>query len=89
VSQSTFVKGRYILDNFKVVQETTKLLHARKRLALLLKVDIAWAFNYVVSHSEISISKCEPFSKRESNFLKDFIYFLFKMILFEFIFNLK
>jgi hypothetical protein len=30
VSQSAFVKGQFILDNFKVVQGTAKLLHAKK-----------------------------------------------------------
>jgi hypothetical protein len=40
-------------------------------------------------HDKISISECEPFSKRNSNFLKDFIYFHLKWFLFEFIFNLK
>jgi hypothetical protein len=30
VSQSAFVKGRFIQDNFKVVQGIAKLLHARR-----------------------------------------------------------
>jgi hypothetical protein len=45
VSQSTFVKGRFIQDNFKVVQGTAKLLRARKWPSLLAKVDIARAFD--------------------------------------------
>jgi hypothetical protein len=36
-----------------------------------------------VSHPEIPISECEPFFSINLNFLKD----LFKIILFEFIFN--
>jgi hypothetical protein len=31
-----------------------------------------------VSHPEIPISQCEPFSKRKSKFSKDFIYFNLK-----------
>jgi hypothetical protein len=31
-----------------------------------------------VSHPEIFISECEPFSERKSNFLKDFVYFHLK-----------
>jgi hypothetical protein len=45
VSQSAFIKGCYIQDSFKVMQATTKLLHVRKCLALLLKVDITRAFD--------------------------------------------
>jgi hypothetical protein len=47
VSQSAFVKGCFIQDNFRVVQGTAKLLHARKQSSLLLKVDIACAFDSV------------------------------------------
>jgi hypothetical protein len=47
VSQSAFMKGRFIQDNFKVVQGTAKLLHARKWPSLLVKVDIARAFDSV------------------------------------------
>jgi hypothetical protein len=46
-SQSVFIKGRYIQDNFKFVQATTKLLHVRKKLSLLIKLDIAKAFDSV------------------------------------------
>jgi hypothetical protein len=42
------VKGRFIQNNFKVVQGTAKLLHARKWQSLLVKVDIARAFDSVV-----------------------------------------
>jgi hypothetical protein len=47
ITQSTFVKGRYIPDNFKYVQSTAKLLHQRQHPSLLLKVDISWAFDTV------------------------------------------
>jgi hypothetical protein len=44
---STFIKGRVIHDNFRTVQYTAKLLHARKWPSCLLKVDIAKAFDTV------------------------------------------
>jgi hypothetical protein len=46
-SQSVFIKGRYIQDNFKFVQATSKLLHVRKQPSLLIKIDIAKAFDSV------------------------------------------
>jgi hypothetical protein len=36
-----------IQDNFKLVQLSAKMLHARKKLSVLLKIDIARAFNLV------------------------------------------
>jgi hypothetical protein len=47
ISQSAFIRGRYIQDNFKLVQGSAKLLHARKRPTLLLKIGIARAFDSV------------------------------------------
>jgi hypothetical protein len=47
VTQSTFVKGWYIQDNFCYVQTSAKLLHARRHPSLLLKVDISRAFDSV------------------------------------------
>jgi hypothetical protein len=47
VTQSAFVKGRYIQDNFCYVQSSAKLLHARRRSSLLLKIDISRAFDLV------------------------------------------
>jgi hypothetical protein len=41
------VKGRYIQDNLRYVQTSAKLLHARRHLSLLLKVDISRAFDSV------------------------------------------
>jgi hypothetical protein len=46
-SQGAFLQGRVIHDNFRMVQCPAKLLHARQTPALLLKVDIACAFNSV------------------------------------------
>jgi hypothetical protein len=45
--QSAFIKGRSIHDSFRLVQSSAKLLHARQRPSLLLKVDLARAFDSV------------------------------------------
>jgi hypothetical protein len=45
--QIAFIKGRAIHDNFRAVQSTTKLLHVCKLSTILLKVDIAKAFDTV------------------------------------------
>jgi hypothetical protein len=47
LNQSTFIKDRAIHDNYWTVQCTAKLLHARRYPAILLKVDIAKAFDTV------------------------------------------
>jgi hypothetical protein len=47
ITQKAFEKGRYIQDNFKYVQATTKLLHQRRHPSLLLKVDISRVFDSV------------------------------------------
>jgi hypothetical protein len=44
-SQTTFVKGCFIQDGFKLVQAAAKVLHVRRKDSILLKVDIAWAFD--------------------------------------------
>jgi hypothetical protein len=46
-SQSAFIKGQMIHDNFRFVQGTTRLLSARRQSCLLLKVDITKAFDSV------------------------------------------
>jgi hypothetical protein len=48
INQSAFVKDRYIQDNFRLVQSSAKLLHVRKKPAVLLKIDIAGAFNSIL-----------------------------------------
>jgi hypothetical protein len=47
VSQNAFIKGRFIQDSLKLIQASAKQLHARKVPNLLLKVDIARAFDSV------------------------------------------
>jgi hypothetical protein len=46
-NQSAFIKGRFIQDNFRMVQSSAKVLHARQKPCLLLKIDIARAFDSV------------------------------------------
>jgi hypothetical protein len=40
LGQSAFINGHFIQDNFKLVQSSVKLLHARKVPCLLLKIGI-------------------------------------------------
>jgi hypothetical protein len=46
-NQSTFIRGRAIHDNFWTVQSSAKLLHIHGISSILLKVDIAKAFDIV------------------------------------------
>jgi hypothetical protein len=46
-SQSAFIKGRCIHDNFILVQQTAKALHRPKETRILLKLDITKAFDSV------------------------------------------
>jgi hypothetical protein len=46
-SQSAFIKGRYIQDNFWFTKASTKLLNTNKRSCLLLKINISRAFDSV------------------------------------------
>jgi len=45
--QSAFIKGRFIQDNFMLVQQTARLLHQQKQPRILLKLDISKAFDFV------------------------------------------
>jgi hypothetical protein len=46
-NQNGFIKGRFIQDNFMLVQQTTKFLHQQRQPRLMLKLDITKAFNSV------------------------------------------
>jgi hypothetical protein len=46
-NQSAFIKGRALHDNFRTVQLSAKSLHAQRLSSVLLKVDIAKAFDTV------------------------------------------
>jgi hypothetical protein len=46
-NQSAFIKGRFIQENFMMVQQTSRLLHAQKQPRILLKLGISKAFDSV------------------------------------------
>ena len=46
-NQSAFIKGRFIQDNFMLVQQTARHLQQQKQARLLLKLDITKAFDSV------------------------------------------
>jgi hypothetical protein len=46
-NQRAFFRVRAIYDNFRAVQSAAKLLHARRRLCVLIKIDIVKAFDTV------------------------------------------
>jgi hypothetical protein len=39
--RSAFIKGRFIQDNFMMVQQTARFLHAQKQPQILLQLDIS------------------------------------------------
>jgi hypothetical protein len=68
-NQSAFIRGRAIHDNFCIVQTTAKLLHARKCSCVLLKVDIARAFDMVSWAFLIDLLRHLGFSQRWMNWV--------------------
>ena len=46
-NQSAFIKGRFIQDNFMLVQQTARHLHQQKQPRILMKLDITKAFDSV------------------------------------------
>lgn len=48
-NQSAFIRGRSIHDNFQTVQLTCRLLHSVKRPSMLLKIDMAKAFDRLLA----------------------------------------
>jgi hypothetical protein len=59
-----FIKGRVIQDNFRYVQSAAKLLHVRKKLSLLLKIDITQAFDSIAWPFLLEIMQHVGFSQR-------------------------
>jgi len=46
-NQSAFIEGRFIQDNFMLVQQTARHLHQQKQPRILMKLDITKAFDSV------------------------------------------
>jgi hypothetical protein len=46
-NQNAFIKGRFIQDNFMLVQQTAKFLHQQRHPRLMIKMDITKAFDSV------------------------------------------
>jgi hypothetical protein len=68
-NQSMFIRGRMIHDNFRAVQLKAKLLHARKRASILLKVDIVKAFDTVIWTFLLDLLHHMRFSRRWINWI--------------------
>jgi mannosylglycoprotein endo-beta-mannosidase len=63
-NQTAFIRGRCIQDNFLLVQESAKRLHARREAAVLLKVDIAKAFDSLAWPFLLSVLRQRGFGTR-------------------------
>jgi hypothetical protein len=67
--QSVFIKGHLIQGNFNLVQSSAKLFHAKKFPCLLLKIDIAQAFDSVASSFLLEVMKHMGFPYRWLNWI--------------------
>jgi hypothetical protein len=63
-NQSAFIRGRCIQDNFILVRQSAVSLHRRKNLALLLKLDVARAFDSVSWAFLLSVLRQRDFGPR-------------------------
>lgn len=64
VSQSAFLKGRCIQDNFLYVQNTIQTMQRKKKQAIFLKLDIAKAFDSLSWDYLLDVLKHVGFSQR-------------------------
>lgn len=69
VNQSAFVKERSIHDNFKFVQASAKMFKQRKMPKLLLKLDIAKAFDTLAWPFLLQVLQFIGFGQRWRNWL--------------------
>ena len=56
-NQSAVIKGRFIQDNFMLVQQKSRLLHSQNKARLLFKLDITKAFDSVSCPFLIEVMK--------------------------------
>jgi len=68
-NQSAFIKGRSIHDNFRNVQLTCKAMHVKKAACVMLKVDIAKAFDTVAWSFLLEILQHMGFGQRWRNWI--------------------
>lgn len=68
-NQSAFIKGRSIHDNFRSVRLSCKALHAGRARCVLLKIDIAKAFDTVAWPFLIEIMEFMGFGQRWRDWL--------------------
>jgi hypothetical protein len=73
INQSAFIKGRYILDNYKYVQRAAVLFRKRKISKILLKVDISKAFDTLSWPFLIEILHARGFSNRWCEWISIFM----------------
>jgi hypothetical protein len=63
-NQTTIIRGRCMHDNFLLVKESAKLLHQKRIPSMLLKVDVAKAFDNISWPFLISILRQRRFGPR-------------------------
>ncbi|KAM0834255.1 hypothetical protein ACQ4PT_063760 [Festuca glaucescens] len=63
-NQTAFIRGRCIHDNFLLVKESAKLLHRKRIPSLLLKVDMAKAFDTISWPFLLSVLRQRGFGPR-------------------------
>jgi hypothetical protein len=63
-NQTAFIRGRCIQDNYLLVKESVRLLHRKRIPSLLLKIDIAKAFDSISWPFLISVLRQRGFSHR-------------------------
>ena len=68
-NQSDFIQSRLIHENYRAVQSTAKLLHRAKIPSVLVKLDIAKAFDTVNWHFLVSLLQHLGFSRRWTNWI--------------------
>jgi hypothetical protein len=68
-NQSAFIKGRSIHDNFRAVQLACRCLHNKRFASVLLKIDIAKAFDSVAWAFLIEVMQHIGFPRRWSNWI--------------------
>lgn len=63
-NQSAFIKGRSIHDNFRLVRLSCKEMHAKRARSVLLKIDVAKAFDTVAWPFLLEVLEYTGFGRR-------------------------